>query len=72
MLLHPLDRRSVNQSDGFLVIRQIDQYDWRIVESQPTLDKAQKAAKILQDHASRFGGIQKYDVREMGAYTCLR
>ena len=72
MLLHPLDKRSVNQNDKYLVIRQMDQYDWRIVESQPTLEKAEKALDILQKHSNSHNGGIKYDIREMGAYTCLR
>jgi len=50
----------------------MDQYDWRIVESQPTLEKAEKALDILQKHSNSHNGGIKYDIREMGAYTCLR
>lgn len=71
MLLDPINPQAVNRKDGYLVIKQIDLTTWRVVESQPTLEKAMEAKNILQNHANKHGAPEIYDIRETLAYTCL-
>lgn len=51
-MLPPINKNAVNEKDEYLVISKSwhDLSTWRIVESQPTLDKAEKARSILQEH----------------------
>jgi hypothetical protein len=84
MLLPAFNPKVVDGKDGYLVIVTEDvntfppeSRTWRVVESQPTEEKALKAARILQEHEdahniniyrSRFE-VRTYDIRPMLAYT---
>ena len=69
MLSHSINPKAVNRSDKYLVIKQEDSFSWRVVESQPTFERASHAVHILTQHSIANGGKNRYDMREMGAYT---
>lgn len=69
MLLPPLDPRKVNTNHAYLVLEQDSSgpgiYDWRVVESQPTLF----AVRDALDRLASTGAKKVYSYRETYAYT---